>query len=442
MNNNLFTLCYRGGGNFSVRFYETLMMGRIPIQINSSSIFPYENKIDYSKIGIFIEDDELTKNDFVSIIKNFYYSKTKKQLLDIQKNNREIYLKYFHPNNYYPQIFKYINNIIQNNFILNIGISEKNTKEITLKTNKKYNNKFYIYPFGATRMRFVKDEPFSIKQENNKLVITKIKSNNKYLWSDGWNINLKLWYPPDIKLSEINPVSLIPFNYGNIQINNLQKEQYKFGLVIPFYSRAKYVEKFLNSLEKSNLNNCLLVLVDESMTNDVNDDHKQVNKLVEKYDGMNIIKVFKNKHGNMFDSILIGWDILYSYCDYLITLDSDTILKENWLEKLDECYVRMVNDYNNRFTLISGFNVESERHFVIERKEDYLVKDSVGGCNMFFKKDIYPDYIRKTLISHKWDTNIVNYVKELRGIIGTTNPSVIQHIGEESCGHRDDGNKW
>ena len=55
---------------------------------------------------------------------------------------------------------------------------------------------------------------------------------------------------------------------------------------------------------------------------------------------------------------------------------------------------------------------------------------------MFFHKDIYPDYIRKTLISYKWDSNIISFIKELGGVIGTTNPSVIQHIGEYSSGHR------
>ena len=57
---------------------------------------------------------------------------------------------------------------------------------------------------------------------------------------------------------------------------------------------------------------------------------------------------------------------------------------------------------------------------------------------MFFHKDIYPDYIRKTLISYKWDSNIVSYIQELGGVIGTTTPSVIQHIGEISSGHRYD----
>ena len=57
---------------------------------------------------------------------------------------------------------------------------------------------------------------------------------------------------------------------------------------------------------------------------------------------------------------------------------------------------------------------------------------------MFFHKNIYPDYIRKTLISHKWDSNIISYIQFLNGVIGTTNPSVIQHIGEISSGHRDE----
>ena len=99
----------------------------------------------------------------------------------------------------------------------------------------------------------------------------------------------------------------------------------------------------------------------------------------------------------------------------------------------------MKNDYpGNPFILMSGFNTETERHRIIERRSQYILKNSIGGCNMFFHKDIYPDYIRKTLISHKWDSNIISYIQELGGIIGTTNPSVIQHIGEISSGHRDD----
>jgi hypothetical protein len=130
--------------------------------------------------------------------------------------------------------------------------------------------------------------------------------------------------------------------------------------------------------------------------------------------------------------------MIYPFCDHLITIDSDTIMCKDWINKIDISFQAIKNDYpGNRFILMSGFNTENQRHSIIERRNQYILKNSVGGCNMFFHKDIYPDYIRKTLISYKWDSNIVSYIQELGGIIGTTNPSVIQHIGEVSSGHRD-----
>ena len=40
---NFFTFCYRGEGNFSYRFYETLMMGRIPLLVDTDCVFPFED---------------------------------------------------------------------------------------------------------------------------------------------------------------------------------------------------------------------------------------------------------------------------------------------------------------------------------------------------------------------------------------------------------------
>ena len=433
MNDNLFTLCYRGRGNFSVRFYETLMKGRIPIQINSSSIFPYENKIDYSEVGIFIEEDDLDKIDIGKIVKNYFYSKTKDELIQIQKNNRRIYQEFFHPDIYFSQIFRLIQNIMQNEIIFQIGSSTEDSKIIYLTNLKDYSKKWYIYPFGDTRVRFQKENPFDIEysKKNNTITIQKIMHNSKYIWGNGWNFPLQLWYPHDIN------DFIIPPNYGRIKRIGIKKTYYKYGLVIPFFSRANYVKEFLESLKNSDTSNCIIVFMDESLTKDVNDDHIAVNKMIEQFNMPNLLKVFKNKHGNMFDSILTGWDMIYPFCDFLITLDSDTIMKKDWITKINLSFHAMKNDFTpNKFIICSGFNTETERHSVIEKKEDYILKNSIGGCNMFFHKDIYPDYIRKTLISYKWDSNIISFIKELGGVIGTTNPSVIQHIGEYSSGHR------
>lgn len=109
MNNNLFVFCYRGGGNFSVRFYETLMRGRIPIVVKTNSVFPFEDVINYNNVGIFIEENEINENcTLKDLILNFYNSRNADELLSVQKYNRDIYLKYFHPDVFWGKIFESI----------------------------------------------------------------------------------------------------------------------------------------------------------------------------------------------------------------------------------------------------------------------------------------------------------------------------------------------
>ena len=93
---NLFTFCYRGAGNFSYRFYDVMMMGRIPILIKTDSVYPFEYKYDLNSIGIVLDelDIKTRKFDIIVIIKE-YFEKNKENLFDIQKQNREIWERYY-----------------------------------------------------------------------------------------------------------------------------------------------------------------------------------------------------------------------------------------------------------------------------------------------------------------------------------------------------------
>ena len=51
-----FILCIRGNGNFSVRFYETLALGRIPILIDTDCVLPLSNEIDWNKHCIIVSN--------------------------------------------------------------------------------------------------------------------------------------------------------------------------------------------------------------------------------------------------------------------------------------------------------------------------------------------------------------------------------------------------
>jgi hypothetical protein len=88
--NNLYTVCIRGAGNFSVRFYETLMMGRIPVVVLSDAKFPLENQIKWENHAVFVN-----QNNIIEGLINFHAKYSNEDLIEIQKNNRNLMLKYF-----------------------------------------------------------------------------------------------------------------------------------------------------------------------------------------------------------------------------------------------------------------------------------------------------------------------------------------------------------
>lgn len=93
---NLFTFCYRGAGNFSYRFYDVMMMGRIPILVKTDSVYPFEDKYDLNSIGIVLDEISIkNKNlDLIKIVKE-YFENNKNNLYNIQKQNRKIWEKYY-----------------------------------------------------------------------------------------------------------------------------------------------------------------------------------------------------------------------------------------------------------------------------------------------------------------------------------------------------------
>lgn len=61
-NNNLkenaFIICQRGAGNFSMRFYQTLAAGRIPVLVNTDMDLPFNSKIRWQDHIVFEKDAE------------------------------------------------------------------------------------------------------------------------------------------------------------------------------------------------------------------------------------------------------------------------------------------------------------------------------------------------------------------------------------------------
>ena len=97
--NNLYTFCLRGNGNFSVRFYEALLMGRIPVLINTDVRLPLSNIIEWNKHCLIVSEDSIVQD-----LIRFHNSKTDIELKKIQGNNRKLVLEKLNRVDYFIQI--------------------------------------------------------------------------------------------------------------------------------------------------------------------------------------------------------------------------------------------------------------------------------------------------------------------------------------------------
>lgn len=85
---NLYVFCLRGNGNFSIRFYEALIMGRIPVLVDTDIRLPLSDQIDWSKHCVIVPEDVITDNLIL-----FHSSKTDLELKEMQIANRKLMLE-------------------------------------------------------------------------------------------------------------------------------------------------------------------------------------------------------------------------------------------------------------------------------------------------------------------------------------------------------------
>ncbi|MEL7210826.1 MAG: exostosin family protein, partial [Actinomycetota bacterium] len=49
-----YTVCIRGGGNFSTRLYETMALGRIPVIVDTGALLPRPERLDWDDLAVIV----------------------------------------------------------------------------------------------------------------------------------------------------------------------------------------------------------------------------------------------------------------------------------------------------------------------------------------------------------------------------------------------------
>lgn len=137
--NSHFTLSNRGKGNFSIRFYQVLSLGRIPALIDTDMVFPFENEIDWDNIIIKTK----TEKALIKKITSWWETKNDDEIIEIERKCKEIFDSYFSTKSYGNRVFDLLNSIKKSNFVIENNTNLKsnliNLPELKYKINKHLN---------------------------------------------------------------------------------------------------------------------------------------------------------------------------------------------------------------------------------------------------------------------------------------------------------------
>jgi hypothetical protein len=100
--NTDYTVCMRGGGNFSIRLYETLALGRIPVFIDTDCLLPFADKIPYREIFPWVDVKDLPRA--ADIVADFHQALSDQDFQDLQKICRHLWVEHFTPNGFHRDL--------------------------------------------------------------------------------------------------------------------------------------------------------------------------------------------------------------------------------------------------------------------------------------------------------------------------------------------------
>ena len=109
ISNSLMTVCMRGMGNYSVRFYQTLALGRIPLWIDSDARLPFEDKINYEEFILRVPyKDRFNSERYIA---EFLAKTSQEDLLEKQKRARKCWEENFQPKGMLINLGEYLSKV-------------------------------------------------------------------------------------------------------------------------------------------------------------------------------------------------------------------------------------------------------------------------------------------------------------------------------------------
>lgn len=99
-----YVLCARGYSNYSIRMYETLCLGRIPVFINSDCVLPFEKEIDWRRYCVWVDERDLPR--IGEKIAAFHEGLNPEEFCDLQRQCRKLYEDWLSPDGFFHNLHR------------------------------------------------------------------------------------------------------------------------------------------------------------------------------------------------------------------------------------------------------------------------------------------------------------------------------------------------
>ncbi|MFN8528519.1 MAG: exostosin family protein [Anaerolineae bacterium] len=94
--------CIRGAGNYSLRFYETMRGGRIPIFINTDCVLPYREFVDWKSLMVWVEQSDIAR--IGERVLAFHNALSPNDYVDLQARIHQAWEEWLSPHGFYQHL--------------------------------------------------------------------------------------------------------------------------------------------------------------------------------------------------------------------------------------------------------------------------------------------------------------------------------------------------
>lgn len=100
-----YALVVRGRGNYSIRFYEAISLGRICLFVDTDCVLPYDKYVNWRDLCVWVENSETESVDCRLV--EFHSKISAEDFVALQKKIREVYKEWISPDGFFKNFYKH-----------------------------------------------------------------------------------------------------------------------------------------------------------------------------------------------------------------------------------------------------------------------------------------------------------------------------------------------